>query len=100
MAYIKKGRAKTLSPEHKASISRGMMGKNTWTKGGKRSEETKKKISRNSARFWLDKTISEETRKKISDTIRAHPTRYWLGKKRSVEDREKMSKSHLGKIPW
>lgn len=36
---------------------------------GRHSEETIKKISQNSARFWLDKNLSEETKQKLSESM-------------------------------
>ena len=45
------------------------------------------------------KTISEETRKKLSEFRLKNPTRYWLGKKRppfSKETKQKMSKTRKG----
>ncbi len=42
--------------------------------------------------------MSEETKKKISETKKKNPNRYWLGKKRdNPEYIEKIRKSHLGK---
>ena len=44
---------------------------------------------------------SEETRNKISDTLKANPVKYWEGKKRSDEDKKKMSQARIGKpAPW
>ena len=39
---------------------------------------------------------TEETKKKISE----HSPKYWLGKKMSEDSRRKMSESHKGRIPW
>ena len=56
--------------------------------GFKHSEETRKKISENNARYWQGKTLSEKTRKKMSESRK--------GKKLSEETRKKMSESRKG----
>ena len=40
---------------------------------------------------------SDETKKKISNSLLKNPIRYWLGKKRSEESKLKMSLSHKGR---
>ena len=43
------------------------------------------------------KHLSEETKRKISETLKNNPVNYWLGKKRgplSEETRRKLSESH------
>ncbi len=40
--------------------------------------------------------ITEETKKKISETLKKNPIRYWLGKNFSPSHREKLKESHLG----
>lgn len=60
------------SKETKAKMSKAHLGKNTWSKGSKRSEEFKNKISEyqtihdNSGRFKKGQKVSKETRKKMS----------------------------------
>lgn len=39
---------------------------------------------------WKGKHLPLTTRKKISSTVKAHPTKYWLGKKFSVVHKKKM----------
>jgi 5-methylcytosine-specific restriction endonuclease McrA len=41
--------------------------------------------------------FSDETRKSISEKLKANPVKYWKGKIRSEEDKEKMSKAKMGK---
>lgn len=77
--------------------------------GGKRSEETKRKISE----AQLGKIVSEEIRQKISEALRGEKHPMWgehhseetkrkisesqLGISKSDEARQKMSESHIGK---
>ena len=83
--------------------------------GFRHTKETKEKMSKNSARYWKGKTISEETKKKISNSLKCitpwnkgtHETNSgcfkkghvpWIkGKKMSQEFKEKNRLSHLGK---
>ena len=60
--------------------------------GFKHSEETRKKISENNARYWQGKTHSEETRKKMSE----NNARYWKGKTLSEKTRKKISEANKG----
>ena len=60
--------------------------------GKKRSEDTKKKIS-NTLRNRL---LTEEHKKKISE----NSPKIWLGKKFSEIHRKKLSESHRGHVPW
>lgn len=60
--------------------------------GYKHSEEAKKKISKNHARYWSGKNRSEETKKKMSE----NNARYWSGKKRSEETKRKISETKTG----
>jgi len=57
------------SEETKKKISESRKGKGTgnmpWSKGKKLSKETRAKISKNSARYWLGKKRSQETIDKI-----------------------------------
>ena len=55
---------------------------------GSRSEKTKNKISKNNARFWLNKSRNEETRQKISIANK--------GKTRTLEQRKKQSELSKG----
>jgi Ni/Co efflux regulator RcnB len=57
--------------------------------GKKHSDETKKKVSDNNARYWKGKTMSEEHRRKLSESHK--------GKKLSEEVRKNMSLAQLGK---
>lgn len=85
------------------SATAPMLGKEPWNKGKNgviHTEETKKKISENNARYWKGKsrkdlsekfkghTVTDETRKKISNKLR--------GRSLSEETKQKMK----GKIPW
>ena len=58
-------------------------GMSSHRKGCKLSEETKKKISQNSSRYWLNKKFPEEMRNKISESNK--------GKKLSEETKKKIS---------
>lgn len=42
------------SQEHRDKLSKSLKGKNTWTKGSKKSEETKRKISEAIKKKWQD----------------------------------------------
>ena len=85
-------------------------------KGKKFSDEHKRKLSENNARYWKNKnrsektkrkiseakkgkTLSEETRKKMSEAQKGknHPM---YGKTHSEKTRKKMSKAHKGKKPY
>lgn len=43
------------------------------------------------------KHLSEEHKKKLSESKKKNPTRYWLGKIRTEETKEKLRKANLGK---
>lgn len=63
----------------------GMLGKTPWNKGKKWSDEIKKKLSESHKKprpYRLGISPSEETIKKISETLKKNPVKYWLGKKR------------------
>ena len=55
---------------------------------GSRSENTKNKISKNNAKYWLNKKRSDETKEKIS---KAHK-----GKKKTLKQRKKQSELYKG----
>lgn len=57
--------------------------------GFKFSKEARKKMSQNNGRYWKDKNLSNDTRKKMSKAKK--------GKKHSEETKNKMSQSHKGK---
>lgn len=89
-----------LSEEHKRKISEAQKGKTSWNKGistnkhwytngtinvletkcpegfypgrsnMKHTEETKKKIQRNNAKYWLGKNRSDDTKYKIANTLK------------------------------
>lgn len=59
------------------------------------SEETKKKISENNARFWKGKNLYEETKIKLSKANKGQKS-FWKGKKLSDEHRRSLSISHIG----
>ena len=68
-------------------------GKTWFKKGGKLSQETKKKLSEyhkeNPIKYWLGKKMSDEHRKKISLANK--------GKKLSAEQKKKIGEFHKGK---
>lgn len=72
-----------------------------WMKGRHQSRETIEKI-RSSRAGWVSPfrgvtgRYTDETRKRISDTLKKNPVRYWKGKKLSNEHKSKLSKAHLG----
>ena len=72
--------------EHKRRISASLVGRKAWNKGKKMSEETKKKVS-NSKKGKPNtklkgKKLTEEHIEKLRKAKREKPTQYWLGKKR------------------
>jgi len=98
-----------ISEEHKIKIGLA-------NKGKKRTQEAKNKMSEKAKKperikiaiqnlpkdlkgenspNWHKKK-SRETRRKISETLKANPVRYWLGKKFPEEYRKKLSESHKG----
>lgn len=74
-------------PEHVSLHSKG----NTFAKGKKRSDETKRKISEHNAKFTLGKHRSDETKKKISDKLKGRTLRTEASKK---QQSERCSKCH------
>jgi len=68
--------------EHKRKLSEANKGQISWATGKKFSAEHKRKMSENSARYWLGKHPSEETRSKISLALK--------GKKHSAEHIKKI----------
>lgn len=77
------------SEETRKKISEKIKDENHHMYGNHHSEETKKKISENNARYWQDKTFSEEHCKNISKSL--------TGKKFSEEHKKKISKALKGK---
>lgn len=88
-------------------------------KGKKFSDEHKRKLSENNARYWKDKNRSEKTKRKISEAKKGkkpyemtEETRKKMsearkgkkspmyGKTHSEKTRKKMSKAHKGKKPY
>lgn len=57
--------------ENREKISKSLQG-NTFAKGFKHTEETKKKVKNNHARFWKNKKRNQRTIDKISQT-KSHP---------------------------
>lgn len=70
--------------------------KNYGGSSGRPTEEAKKKMSENNAKYWKGKTHSEETRKKMSESTKGenHPL---YGKHPTEETRKKMSEARKGK---
>ena len=80
-------------------------------KGGKQSEESRRKISENNARYWQGKTFSEEHRKNLSKARKGEKRRPLSeetkrkigeanrGKIRTEETRRKLSEAHKGYTP-
>ena len=56
--------------------------------GFKHSEESRKKMSENNSRYWRGKTLSKETRKKISESMKGKKTH-----EMTEETRRKMSEA-------
>jgi len=79
-----------------------------WNRGKPRSEETKKKISKNNGRYFLGKQRTEKTKRKIGNANKITMRKYYdnggishrKGKKASMETKRKLSESHMGQIPW
>lgn len=68
--------------ELKKHQSQVLKGKNIWSKGRKLSEETKRKISENNPKPFLEKHHTEESRKKMSEARKGKPGNITtLGKK-------------------
>jgi group I intron endonuclease len=101
--------------ETREKLSKSQKGKNTWMKGKKASEETKRKMSEKRKEIyystmlkavnerqkgenhpWFGKHHSEETRRKISEAKKGKSTGN-KGKHHSDEHRRKNSETHKGK---
>lgn len=69
-------------------------------KGIHLSEEAKRKLSENNARYWLNKKRSEETKKKISEKLKGRTGNmsYWFGKHHTEKTKQKISNSKKGTI--
>ena len=61
-------------------------------KGYKQTKEHKEKISKNNVCYWLGKHRSEESKQKMSNTLK--------GNRHSEESKKKMSESHKGQKAW
>lgn len=83
--YLNKGIP--LSEEHKRKISESLKGK----KRKPHTEETKQKISKSNK----GKKMSEESKRKMSETKLNNPTKYWLGKHLPEEMKKKISNTKL-----
>lgn len=77
--------------EEKFAISIGtrkaLKGKSAWNKG--LSKKTSESVRKNAEKRKGRKT-TPETKKKISNSVKANPPRYWLGKHRSEETKQKL----------
>lgn len=86
--HFVKGHNTPLSEETKLKISISSKGKNTWSKGRKVSDEIRKRMSVNNARYWTGKKrppISEYHKQRITETL--------TGSKRTEETKAKMRAS-------
>lgn len=75
-------------------------GKKSPHKGHPQSEDTRKKISENNARYWKGKKrepVSESTRKKLSEAQRGEKHYYWKGDKVGYGGLHVWVRSRLGK---
>ena len=61
------------------------------------SDETRKKLSENNARYWKGKKRSEETIRKMSESMKGKKG-YWNGKHHTEETKNKISQSKKGTI--
>ena len=68
-----------LSEEHKKEISNGMIGKNTWMLGKKRTKETKEKHSIQTKKLWNNRT--KEDLKEIGNKITEAKLKEWKERK-------------------
>lgn len=81
---------KKMSEQHRKILSEAH-------KGQKLSEETKRKLSKNNARYWKGKKRSPETIKKMSEGLKGKAS--WIkGKHHSLETKKKISASKKGTI--
>jgi group I intron endonuclease len=82
----------TTNREKGYNITLGGEGSN----GLKHTEESKQRISKNNAKYWKGKHLTEETRKKLSKANKGknHPM---YGKNLSEETKQKLSETHKGK---
>ena len=79
--YIRTKEARENIGKAKMGNKNPMFGKSSWNKG---------KVG----------IYSEEYRRKISEGKKKNPTRYWLGKTRSKETNRKISEANTGHIAW
>jgi group I intron endonuclease len=82
------------SKETCEKLSKAMMGKFV---GRKMSDQTKKLMSLNSAKYWLGKHHSVETRKRLSEKLRGKPS-HLRGQTQSQEHIKKRTECQLGKV--
>lgn len=80
MSLLRTGKKfKPFTEEHKEKLRQSNLGQ-------KRSDEAKENMSKASKGiprpYRKGIPVSEETKKKISDTLKKNPVRYWLGKKK------------------
>ena len=68
---------------------------NSFGKGDKHTDKTKRKMSENNAHYWKGKNISQKTKDKISNTLkgRVSPMK---GRKHKKETIEQIKRSNLG----
>jgi len=103
-----------MSGEMKKKISEALKGRSSGMLGKHHTAETKKKMSKNNARYWLGKKKPEmsgenhpmygkhhtkESRQKMSESCKKNPARYWLGKRPPDHVYEAVRLAHLGKPP-
>jgi hypothetical protein len=70
--------------ETKLGVKNPMFGKPSWNRGKKLPYPVWNK----------GRKMSDETKKKVSDSKKKNPTRYWLGKKLSSEHKANLKKHH------
>lgn len=89
ISKAKKG--KKLTEEHKKNIGLSGIGRVFSEESNKKRVETRRKNG--------NYKVSDETRKKISETLKKNPVKYWLGKKRPQYSIDKWKKAMIDKPP-